>query len=314
MAAAQVPLSAAPLPPPGAFATRPEGDALVEEYQRLLDAHEQLLRICAASAAAPRSARVRAPPLGVLQLAPHAAGDDDDRLAAAVEDVACPMPFECDVEYRQVTGLTADVCSRFCRSGASVPASAAGEAAEVREAVLQSVAELDRLGVSAVTADSSLLLPFAATVREATARPVLLSALALLPSLMCSYNIRELIVVLTADESRLRAMRDLIKEECLVDLNDERVVVVGLEDLLPLHREPSSSQAGAALAQRAADVLASHPDARAILLEEAGLTRHSGAIRAATGVPVFDALSVCDFLVAGRLDTDRFGCGNPHLL
>lgn len=50
-----------------------------------------------------------------------------------------------------------------------------------------------------------------------------------------------------------------------------------------------------------------YPDARAFLLECTELPPYSDAIRASTGLPVFDAITNCNFFIAGRQDNPRFG-------
>lgn len=51
----------------------------------------------------------------------------------------------------------------------------------------------------------------------------------------------------------------------------------------------------------------SHPDACMILLECTELPPYADAIRKATRLPVFDAITNCDFVMKSFLDNQRFG-------
>jgi len=50
-----------------------------------------------------------------------------------------------------------------------------------------------------------------------------------------------------------------------------------------------------------------YPDLRAFLLECTELPPYADAIRAATRLPVYDAITCCNFFVAGRQDNCIFG-------
>lgn len=50
-----------------------------------------------------------------------------------------------------------------------------------------------------------------------------------------------------------------------------------------------------------------HPDARAFLFECTELPPYADAVRHATGLPVFDSITGCDFFISSLLDNERFG-------
>lgn len=50
-----------------------------------------------------------------------------------------------------------------------------------------------------------------------------------------------------------------------------------------------------------------HPKVRAFLFECTELPPYSDAVRHATGLPVFDAVTGCDFFIDGFRDNERFG-------
>ena len=53
-----------------------------------------------------------------------------------------------------------------------------------------------------------------------------------------------------------------------------------------------------------------YPNARAILMECTELPPYSDAVRHATGLPVFDAITNCDFFINSFKDNARFGKNN----
>lgn len=57
----------------------------------------------------------------------------------------------------------------------------------------------------------------------------------------------------------------------------------------------------------ALDTLKKHPTAVAFCLECTELPPYSDAIRAATGLPVFDSITNCDFYINAFRDNERFG-------
>ena len=58
---------------------------------------------------------------------------------------------------------------------------------------------------------------------------------------------------------------------------------------------------------KAKAALKANPKARAILMECTELPPYSDAVRHATGVPVFDAITNCDFFINSFRDNLRFG-------
>jgi hypothetical protein len=58
---------------------------------------------------------------------------------------------------------------------------------------------------------------------------------------------------------------------------------------------------------KAQAALKANPKARAILMECTELPPYSDAVRHATGVPVFDAITNCDFFINSFRDNLRFG-------
>ena len=62
-------------------------------------------------------------------------------------------------------------------------------------------------------------------------KPVSLSPLAQLPTITRSFAEHEEIIIMTANESNLKPMNQLIKHECGIDLQADRYKYVGMEDI-----------------------------------------------------------------------------------
>lgn len=58
---------------------------------------------------------------------------------------------------------------------------------------------------------------------------------------------------------------------------------------------------------KALDIQRDKPRVRCFLLECTEMPPYADAIRAKTGLPVYDAITGCDFMVSGRKDNSRFG-------
>merc|ERR1719454_2383974 len=67
--------------------------------------------------------------------------------------------------------------------------------------------------------------------RQHTTKAVFMSSLAQLPAVTCSFSRAEKIAIFTANGKTLTPMRDLIKDECGVDPEEKRFVIVGCEDV-----------------------------------------------------------------------------------
>ena len=107
-------------------------------------------------------------------------------------------------------------------------------------------------------------------------------------------------------------MRDLIRDECGVDTQKERYIVVGCQDVPHFDAVEKGEKVDVkavtpGMEKKALEVLAANPNIRAILMECTELPPYSDALRAKTGLPVYDAISACDFFMMGVQDNERFG-------
>merc|ERR1719253_2093994 len=75
------------------------------------------------------------------------------------------------------------------------------------------------------------MMYFQKLARQNTTKPVFMSALAQLPAVTCAFNQHELIAIFTANSKTLLPMRSLIKDECGVDPEEQRYIMVGCENV-----------------------------------------------------------------------------------
>jgi hypothetical protein len=218
-------------------------------------------------------------------------------------DIDHPGSFDYDVLYRVVPGLTFEMCQQ----GKLTPA--------IEDKFKEAVDWLEMKGVTGITGDCGFMMYFQKLARLHTHKPVFMSALAQLPAVTCAFNKDELIAVLTANGKSLHPMRSLIKDECAVDPDEERFIFVGCEDVpgfeaVALGEKVDVKEVTPGIVAKAKAVLAQHPRIRAFLFECTELPPYSDAVRAATGLPVYDAITCCDLFISGNKDNHRFGVNN----
>mmetsp|Transcript_27955 Transcript_27955/g.50903 ORF Transcript_27955/g.50903 Transcript_27955/m.50903 type:complete len:636 (-) Transcript_27955:406-2313(-) len=235
--------------------------------------------------------------LGVIRL--------DYDYPPAKGDIDHPGSFCYDVYYRVVPGLTFEMC----QSGKMTP--------EVEKEFVEAVKYLEGRGVRAITGDCGFMMYFQALARQNTKLPVFMSSLAHLPAITCGYSFQEKIAVFTANSETLKPMKPLIKDECGVDADEQRYVIVGCQDVPGFEAVAAGEKVDVAkvtpgMVKKCKEVLAEHPTIRAILMECTELPPYSDALRHVTGLPVYDAITCCDFFINGMRDNPRFGINDWH--
>ena len=164
----------------------------------------------------------------------------------------------------------------------------------------------------------TLLLCPLPQARIQTSLPVYMSALAQLPAINCGFSLvrEEQIAILTANSETLTPMLPLIREECGLDAGDpKRFVIVGCQDVpgfeaVALGEKVNTKAVEPGIVAKVKKVLEEHPRVKCILMECTELPPYSDAVRAATGLPVYDAITACDYFMSGVQDNERFGMRN----
>ena len=208
-------------------------------------------------------------------------------------EVDHPSSFDYKVLYRVVPGLTFDVCVR----GAMSPV--------VQQELINAIEYLRDRGVAGITSDCGFMMHYQRLARRATKLPVFMSPLAQLPAIICGFDGSDGIAIFTASAKWLEQMRVLIGESYGVDIAASRFVVVGCEDVpgfagVAMGQKVNKAAVTLTMVVKAQHMLANHPRVRAILMECTEMQSYSGALREATGLPVYDAITCANFFISGR--------------
>jgi len=233
--------------------------------------------------------------LGVIRL--------DYDYPPAKGDIDHPGSFGYDVYYRVVPGLTFEMCQSGIMSSL------------VEKNFKEAVDWLVAKGVSGITGDCGFMMYFQQLARRTAKIPVFMSSLSSLPAITCGFSFHEKIAIFTANSKTLAPMRNLIKSECGVDPEEKRFLIVGCENVpgfeaVALGGKVDVDKVTPGMVQLAKEMMKDHPEVRAILLECTELPPYADALRAALKIPVWDAITSCDFFITGMQDNVRFGLNN----
>jgi Asp/Glu/hydantoin racemase len=131
-----------------------------------------------------------------------------------------------------------------------------------------------------------------------------MSSLVQLPAITAAYSPKESIAIFTANSKTLTPMNGLIKEQCGVSPEEDRFVIVGCQDIpgfeaVAIGAKVDVAKVTPGIVALAKQVLAQNPTIRAILLECTELPPYSDALRHATGLPVYDAITCANMFIDG---------------
>jgi hypothetical protein len=226
-----------------------------------------------------RGARNYGQAIGILQL--------DCSLPFIPGDVDNASTYRYPVVYRVVPGLSTAACLRG--------------APELAAAAVAGAVELEKQGVRAISSDCGFMLQFQEAVREAVRIPVWMSSLLQLPMIAAGLAPSRPIAVITANSSNLTL--DFMARAGVTVRNP--VVICGMQTM-PEFRSAVLEEKGsinAALIEEeivglARQVKEERPDLGAFLLECSMLPPYAKAVQNSIGVPVFDFVTMIDFLYA----------------
>ena len=212
----------------------------------------------------------------------------DVRLPFIPGDVANASTYSYPVIYKTVPGLSTAVCL------AGAP--------EFSAAVVQAAQELEAQGVKGVSSDCGFMLQFQSAVRNAVQVPVCLSSLLQLPFIARTMEPSRPIGVITADSSNLTVdflSRAGIKVKNPVVIrgmqNEPEFKAAVLEEKGTLDSDAMAEETVGVAKQMANE----HPDMGAIILECSMLPPYAKAVQDATGLPVFDFVTLIDYMQSG---------------
>ena len=203
-------------------------------------------------------------------------------------DVGNASTYDYPVLFKVVPGLTLDEAT-------------AGDNKQ-EQLVVEAALELERFGVRGVASDCGFLIKYQEAVKNALGVPVLLSSLLQVPLVAASVKGPVGVVVASTAGVTKRSL------ELAGVKPDTRVIVRGMEDQ-PHFTESILEQGGVLdsdLIERETvavtrSMINEHPDLGAIVLECSLLPPYSRAVQEATGLPVFDYITMIDYLKAGTL-------------
>ncbi|WP_314410247.1 aspartate/glutamate racemase family protein [Pseudomonas kuykendallii] len=163
--------------------------------------------------------------------------------------------------------------------------------------VIDTALELQRMGVRAITSDCGYMVRYQHKVAAALDTPVILSSLLQLPMIERTLGPQRKVGIICANARRLTP--ELL---AIAGLSDpSRAVIRGLEDQ-PQFRGPILDETGtldqeaveAEVVAVAREMVATHPEVGAILLECSNLPPYAAAVQAVTGRLVFDFTTLID--------------------
>lgn len=167
--------------------------------------------------------------------------------------------------------------------------------------VIETARELEASGVTAITSDCGYMMHFQEQVAAAVSIPVMLSSLLQLPFMASLLGPGQAVGIICANRRRLT-------DELLAKANPNAripVHVAGLESC-PNFRGPildetdtlDSDLIQSEVVATADALCAEHPEIGAILLECSNLPPYAHAVQSKTGRPVFDFVTMIDYVRA----------------
>jgi hypothetical protein len=169
------------------------------------------------------------------------------------------------------------------------------------EGMVAGAQELEREGVKAITGDCGFMAIFNQEVKEAVSIPVFLSSLLQIPFIQSTLPAGAKIGVLTANSDSLTP--EVFNKIGLHDVAG--LVIRGLQNeknfkdaVIDEIGTLDSDGIRAEVVQAAKEMISDHPEIRSFLLECSMLPPYSEAVQQATALPVYDFLTMIDYVYA----------------
>ena len=235
------------------------------------------------------------PKLGILRL--------DYNYPPAPGDIDCPKSFSYSVIYRVIPGLTFEMC----QSGNLTD--------NVIKNCINAVKFLNEQNVSGITGDCGFMINIQHIIAKNTDKPVFLSSLIQLPTILNTFSNQEMIAIFTANSITLNAIKNKLNDICGLNNNDNRLEIVGCQnvkgfDSVSKGEKVNTQIVTPGIVNLAKKVLKNNPKIKCILLECTELPPYSDSLRKELDIPIFDAITNCDSFMNGFLDNKHFGIKN----
>lgn len=220
--------------------------------------------------------------IGVLRI--------DYNYPPAVGDIAHPDSFGYTVHYETVHGLTFE----RCQAGALDD--------EIMTNLQNSILKLqEHPGLVGITGDCGFMMHYQCPVRFMAQVPAFMSSLIQCPAIGAIFKLFEKVLVLSANSNSLEPMKETLLTQAGFDVDDpSRYEVYGLQDLdgfdaVAKGEAVDLPRVEVAITEAVMKKLADDASIKAILLECTELPAYADALRRATGLPVFDAITTVNF-------------------
>jgi hypothetical protein len=208
-------------------------------------------------------------------------------------DVANATTYSYPVRFRRVEGFTH---TRIFAHDMSL-----------LDAVKEAAQDLRREGVRAVTGDCGFMLLYQDELAAALDVPVFMSSLLQLPFILAALGgERSRAGILTANSAALDT--GLLEKAGVRSEQLDRLAIAGLENsehfVSAVFREEGlldTERFEAETVEAAVKLQEEHPDLGAVLLECSLLPPYGAAVAEATGLPVFDYISMIDFVFSALI-------------
>lgn len=202
-------------------------------------------------------------------------------------DVANATTYPYPVRYRPVMGTTPQ--RLFSHDNSLI------------DSLREAVEELQAAGVRAITGDCGFLAQFQQDLSEEFSLPLFLSSLMQIPFIAQLIGRTRKIGIVTANSKALDTKT--LRATGVGEELEHQLVMKGLEDNRPFVEsvfeesgELDSDEFEKAVVERAVLMKEEHPDLGAILLECSLLPPYGKAVYDAVGLPVFDYITMIDFV------------------
>ena len=171
-----------------------------------------------------------------------------------------------------------------------------------RAAMKKAITALEKQGVMGVAGDCGFLMHYQEEARQACTVPCFVSPLLHCSVLSCMFALDEYILVLTADGPALMPHMPKLLSLCHVTnpSHQARFLVRGCERLPGFEavfqgKAVDVNKVRPHIVRLVEQEIAREPRIRAVLFECTELPPYADAVRAATGLPVFDVITIADY-------------------
>lgn len=203
-------------------------------------------------------------------------------------DVGNATSYDYPVLFKVVKGLTFDRVKAGDQS--------------ITEDIVEAARELEQFGVRGISSDCGFLVKYQAAVAGAVKVPVFMSSLLQIPFLSLMFDSSRPVGCITATR---KALGNQVLEMAGIK-SDINVVVHGMEDyehfkwaILEEGGELDSDLIEEEVVTEARRMHDMYPDLGAIMLECSLLPPYASAVQKATGLPVFDFMSMINYFYEG---------------